>query len=118
MSDPTNRLWLLRGALTAPGWQVLQADQQAGKVDIVHLDPPVWALVRAVEPPSGYEGLGATEPRDGLYLDPNGAPMYLVGGRSVAGPLDVIHALGSEARSLLETVGDPDIVLDRLGRVF
>jgi len=113
-----SRLWLLRGALTAPGWQVLQADQQAEKVDIVHLDPPVWALVRAVEPPAGYEGLEAAEPRDGLYLDPNGGPMYLVGGRSVAGPMDVIHALGSEARSLLEIVGDPDIVLDRMGRVF
>jgi hypothetical protein len=113
-----SRLWLLHGALDAPGWQVLQADQRAEKVDIVHLDPPVWALVRAVQPPAGYEGLEATEPRDGLYLDPNGSPMYLVGGQSVAGPLNVIRALGDEARSLLEAVGDPDIVLDRLGRVF
>jgi len=113
-----SRLWLLRGALSAPGWQVLQADQLAEKVDIVHLDPPVWVLVRAVEPPAGYEGLEATEPRDGLYLDPNGSPMYLAGGRSVKGPMDVIRALGDEARSLLETVGDPDIVLDRLGRAF
>ncbi len=117
MSDPANRLWLLRGALDAPGWQALQADQKAERVDIVHLDPPVWALVRADQPPAVYEGLDASEPRDGLYLDPNGSPMYLAGGQPVKGPADVIRALGDEARALLDTVGDPDPVLERLGRV-
>jgi hypothetical protein len=96
----------------------LQADQLAEKVEIVHLDPPVWALVRAADPPAGYDGLTAAEPPDGLYLDPNGSPVYLVEGRPVSGPMDVIRALGDEARSLLETVRDPDIVLDRMGRVF
>jgi hypothetical protein len=33
-----SRLWLLRGALDAPGWKLLQADQKAETVDIVHLD--------------------------------------------------------------------------------
>ena len=113
-----SRLWLLRGALDAPGWKLLQADQKAEKVDIVHLDPPVWALVRADQPPAGYEGLDATEPRDGLYLDPNGSPMYVAAGQPVKGPLDVIHALGGEAGALLEKIKDPDVVLERLGRVF
>ena len=113
-----SRLWLLRGTLDAPGWKLLQADQKAETVDIVHLDPPVWALVRADQPPAEYEGLDASEPRDGLYLDPNGSPMYLVAGQPVKGPLDVIRALGGEAGSLLEKLKDPDAVLERLGRVF
>jgi len=113
-----SRLWLLRGARSAPGWRALRADQQADTVDVVHLDPLVCALVRAAEAPDGYDGLAAAGPPDGLYLDPNGSPMYLVGGQPVPGPMDVIRALGDEARSLLETVRDPDIVLDRLGRVF
>jgi hypothetical protein len=113
-----SRLWLLRGALDAPGWKLLQADQKAEKVDIVQLDPPVWALVRADQPPTGYDGLDAREPPDGMYLDPNGSPMYLAAGEPVRGPMDVIQALGNEARALLEKVKDPDLVLERLGRVF
>lgn len=112
------RLWLLRGAPDAPGWKLLQADQKAEKVDIVHLDPPVWALVRADQQPAVYEGLDAREPPDGMYLDPNGSPMYLAAGQPVGGPMDVIRTLGADAGALLEKVKDPYLVLERLGRVF
>ena len=54
-----SRLWLLRGDREAPGWQVLRSDQQEDRVEMVHLDPRVWAIVRADEPPSGYEGVEA-----------------------------------------------------------
>lgn len=113
-----SQLWLLRGALDAPGWKTLRADHEEEKVAIVHLDPPVWALIEAEDPPKGYEGLTAVEPSDGLYLDPNGSPLYVVSGHTVANATEVVRALGSEAESLLEKIKDPETVLDRLGRVF
>ena len=113
-----SRLWLLRGEREAPGWQVLRGDQQEDRVDMVHLDPRVWAIVRADEPPSGYEGVEAVEPPDGLYLDPNGAPLYLVDGKPVKSAEDVIRTLGDDALSLLDKIGDPHTVLQKLGRVF
>ena len=113
-----SRLWLLRGALDAPGWKTLRADHEGEKVAIVHLDPPVWALIEADDPPEGYDGLTASEPGDGLYLDPNGSPLYVVGCHTVRGAIDVVRALGSDAEALLERTKDPVAVLERLGRVF
>ena len=112
------RLWLLKGNPEAPGWQALRADQDAEKVDIVHLDPHVWAILRSDEPPRGYDGLGAVEPQDGIYLDPNGSPLYLANGQIVASARDVISALGADAERLLARIGDPETVLERLGRAF
>lgn len=112
------RLWLLKGDHDAPGWQTLRSDQEEEKVDIVHLDPHVWAMVEADEPPSGYEGLHASEPQAGLYLDPNGSPMYVVDGAIVPSARAVVAALGEEAVALLDDLGDADRVLERLGRAF
>jgi hypothetical protein len=111
-------LWLLKGDREAPGWQELRKLAKDGELDVVHLDPQVWAVIRADEPPEGFEGITAGEPPDGLYIDPNGSPLYLVGREIVRGPRDVIAALGSEAETLLEKIGDPDTVLERLGRAF
>ena len=36
----------------------------------------------------------------------------------VAGPHEVIKALGKEAEALLEKIGDPDAVIDRLGYAY
>ena len=80
------KLWLLKGDLEAPGWNALRQDLKDEKVEIIHLDPKVWAMVEADEPPAGYDGLEATEPADGLYLDPNGSPLYVVNGAVVPSP--------------------------------
>ena len=113
-----SRLWLLRGAHEAPGWQSLRTDQEEDRVEMVHIDPRVWAILRADEPPTTYEGVEAVEPPDGLYLDPNGSPLYLVGGEPVASAEDVIRTLGEDAASMLEKTGDAHTVLQRFGRVF
>ena len=113
-----SRLWLLKGDREAPGWQSLRTDQQEELVDMIHLDPRVWAIVRADDPPTKYDGVEAVEPPDGLYLDPNGTPLYLVGGEPVATAEDVITALGEDASALLEKTGDPHAVLQRIGRVY
>jgi hypothetical protein len=55
---------------------------------------------------------------DGLYLDPHGRPLYLAHGDIVDGPGPVIEALGPRAKELLEKIGDPETVIDRLGRAF
>ena len=111
-------LWLLKGDYDAPGWKDLERDSKASTVDLLMFDRLAWALVRAPEPPAVYQGLAPTEPPDGLYLDPHGRPVYLVGGREVRGPEDVIAALGEPAQALLARVDDPDTVLERLGRVY
>lgn len=111
-------LWLLKGDYDAPGWKDLERDSKADAVDLLMFDRLAWALVRAAEAPRRYEGLEPTEPPDGLYLDANGRPIYLVGGREVEGPDEVIDALGEPARALLEAIDDPDAVLERLGRVY
>lgn len=112
------RLWLLKGPNEALGWRALRTAHEEERVDIVHLDPQVWALIRADEAPTGYDGLAAVEPQDGLYLDPNGSPLYLAGGEIVKTALEVVHALGDDARDLLAKIGDADTVLERLGRAF
>ena len=112
------KLWLMKGDLDAAGWNTLRKDYEDENVEIVHLDPKVWAMVEADEPPAGYEGLTAVEPADGLYLDPNGSPMYIVGGAVVKTADEVVKALGDEAVAMLEKTGDAHTVLQRFGRAF
>lgn len=110
--------WLLKGELGAPGWNVLRKDYDDEKVEIVHLDPKVWAVVEADDPPTGYDGLTVIEPADGLYLDPQGNALYMVNGAVVTTAEEVIAALGAEATAMLEKIGDAHTVLQRLGRAF
>lgn len=111
-------LWVLAGDHEAVGWNVLRQDYEAETLDIIHLDPHVWAIVERDEAPDGYEGLRAEPVQDGVYIDPNGSPLYVAGGRIMAGPQQVLEALGAEALATAERVGDPDRALEALGRVF
>lgn len=111
-------LWLLKGPYEAPGWKLLEADSRAKKVDLLLFDRSAWALLRAPEAPAQYEGLAVTTPADGLYLDDQGRGIYVVAGKQVQGPRDVLAAMGAEAQELLRKLGDPDVVLERLGRVY
>lgn len=111
-------LWLLEGPHGAPGWGPLEGDARADKIDVLLFDRNAWALVRAPEAPTGYQGLVPGPPRDGLYLDSQGRPVYVAGGREVAGALEVLAGLGPEAQEVLRKVGDPDAALERLGRVY
>jgi hypothetical protein len=110
-------LWLLEGPHEAPGWQALEKDSRAKTVDLLLFDRTAWALLRAPEAPTGYAGLVPTAPPDGLYLDDQGRGVYVAGGKTVPGPCEVLAALGPQAQELLQKIGDPDTVLDRLGRV-
>jgi hypothetical protein len=112
------KLWLLKGDHEAPGWDELRRDLKEDKVDIRHLDPKVWALIRAAEAPSGYEGLHAEIPADGMYIDPNGSPSFVLDAEFTESAHDVIEALGQEAKDLLERLGNAETVLERLGRVY
>ena len=78
----------------------------------------MWAILRSDQQPQGYQGLSAAEPTDGMYLDPNGSPLYLANGQVVAGAREVISALGVDAEKLLERLGEPEAVLEHLGRAF
>ncbi len=111
-------LWLLEGPYEAKGWGPLEADTKAKTVDMIMFDRAAWALVRAPTAPTKYEGLVPKTPRDGLYLDTQGHPVYVAGGREVATATEVIAALGTQAQELLKKLGDPDIVLERLGRTY
>ncbi len=111
-------LWLLKGPHDAAGWGPLEGDARAKKVDVLMFDRDAWALMRAAEAPTGYVGLVPQPPPDGLYLDSQGRSIYLAGGQEVRGPREVIATLGPDAQELLKKIGDPDIVLERLGRVF
>jgi hypothetical protein len=113
-----DKLWLLEGPYEAPGWRALEADSKAKKIDVLVFDRAEWALVRAAAAPAGYEGLASGVPRDGLYLDPQGRGVYVVGGVEVRGPQEVLATLGPQAEDLLRKIGDPDAVLERLGRVY
>ena len=112
------RLWLLEGPHEAPGWRPLEGDSRASKVDLLLFDRDSWALVRAAEAPTQYEGLVPRTPSDGLYLDQQGRGIYVAGGREVPSAREVLALLGDQAQELLGKIGDPDTVLDRLGRVY
>lgn len=112
------KLWILSGDHEAPGWKTLRSDHEEEKVDIIHLDAKVWAIIRADEAPTKYEGMQATEPADGLYLDPNGSPLYLVGGEVVKTPEEVVAALGDKAAEMMEEIGDAITVIERMYRAF
>lgn len=111
-------LWLLEGPREAPGWGPLEGDARAKTIDLLLFDRAAWALVRAPQPPSHYQGLAPATPRDGLYVDDQGRSVYVAGGREVPGPLEVLATLGAQAQELLQKIGDPDTVLERLGRVY
>jgi len=112
------KLWILRGAHEAPGWNQLRKNYEDEKVDIIHLDAKVWAIIDAKEEPTGYEGLFASAPADGMYIDPNGSPLYLAGGEILTSAEAMIEALGQEAQDALQKTGDPQTVLERLGKVY
>ncbi len=111
-------LWLLKGPRDAPGWGPLEGDARSEAVDVLLFDREGWALLSADAPPTQYAGLVPGPPPDGLYLDSQGRSIYLVGGEQVRGAREVIAALGADAQKLLEKIGDPDVVLERLGRVY
>ncbi len=111
-------IWLLKGPYEAPGWKPLEADSKAKKIDVLLFDRAAWALASAPQAPAGYEGLAVSVPADGLYLDDQGRGIYVVGGKLVQGPRDVLATLGPAAEEMLRKVGDPDVALERLGRVY
>lgn len=112
------KLWLMTGAHDAEGWSALRSDYEEERVEIIHLDPHVWAVIEADEAPAGYTGLTTEPPNDGVYVDPNGNPLYLAAGRIVADAGAVLEALGPDAVELGRTIGDADRALERLGRAF
>jgi hypothetical protein len=118
MATTKTRLWLLRGAPTAPGWPKLQGDHMAKKTNVISFDRDRWALVKADDPPGGYEGLAPQDPPDGVYLDNDGRPVFVSGNLEVHSGRVVIAALGEEAQTLMDKLGDPVLVLERLGRAF
>ncbi len=110
-------LWLLKAPHEADGWFPLEKDAREKKVMVLLFDRDAWALVRAPAAPE-YEGFTATPAPTGLYVDNQGRSVYVAGGIKVHDARDVIESLGAQARELLEKVGDPDLVLERLGRVY
>ncbi len=111
-------IWILRGDHEAAGWQQLRTAYEEEKVEIIHLDAKVWAIIDAAEEPTGYEGLTASAPADGMYIDPNGTPLYLVGGNIVTSAEELIEGLGQDAGEMMEKVGDAGRALERLGKVY
>jgi len=112
------KLWILRGAHEAPGWNQLRKAYEDEKVDIIHLDAKVWAIIDAEDEPSGYDGLNAQDPADGMYIDPNGSPLFLVGGEVLISADALIEALGPEAQEMRDKTGDAETALERLRKVF
>jgi len=112
------KLWILRGAHEAPGWNQLRKAYEDEKVEIIHLDAKVWAIIDAEETPTGYEGLNAQEPADGMYIDPNGSPLYLADGEVLTTAEAVIEALGEEAREMFAKTGNAETALERLQKVY
>jgi len=53
-----------------------------------------------------------------MYIDPNGSPLFLVGGEILTSAEAVIEALGPEAREMLEETGNAENALERLRKVF
>jgi hypothetical protein len=113
-----SRIWLLRGPRTAAGWQALEADSKAGRVDVVLFDREAWALLRVPEGPPTYDGLVPEVPAAGLYVSSTGLPCYLADGQEVRDARAVLAALGDEGRAALAAAGDPDEALMRLRRAY
>jgi hypothetical protein len=112
------KLWIMRGPHEAAGWNQLRKAYEEETVDIIHLDAKVWAIIDAEEEPTGYEGLSAAVPADGMYIDPNGSPLYVAGGEIQQSADAVIDALGQEARDMREKTGDAETALERLNKVY
>ena len=112
------KLWILRGAHEAPGWNQLRKAYEDKEIEIIHLDAKVWAIIDAEVEPSSYDGLTAHEPADGMYIDPNGSPLFVANGEVLTTAGAVIEALGPEAQEMLEKTGDAETALERLRRVF
>ena len=113
-----SKLWLLRGSPDAAGWLPLETDARSGALDVVLFDRDRWAICRSTDAPTGYEGLTAELPPDGLYLDGQGRPLHLLDGQIVPGGRIIVDALGDEAAELMAKLGDADLVLERLGKVY
>ena len=111
-------IFLLKGDPDAEGWTQLEVDARSNRLDVLLFDRDRWALVRAEAAPTAYTGLTPTAPEDGLYLDNSGRPCYVVGRQEVSSARTVLKALGDEAQALLAKLGDPTLVLERLGRVY
>jgi len=111
-------LWLLKGDPDAEGWTQLEIDARSNQADVLLFDRDRWAMIRAEAAPTTYPGLTPTQPSDGLYLDNWGRPCYVVARQEVSSARTVIKALGAEAEALLAKLGDPALVLERLGRVY
>ncbi len=112
------KIWILRGAHEAPGWNTLRKKYEDEKVEIIHLDAKVWAIIDAEKEPTDYEGLAAGPPADGMYIDPNGSALYLADGKILASADEVVEALGESAREMHEKTGDAQLTLERLGKVY
>jgi hypothetical protein len=118
-SKTIKTLWVLKGDHTVEGWKALEADARADKIPVLIFDrTDGWALVRSETAPEGYEGMSASEPKDGLWVSEHGYPIYVVDCKEVRGPREVIRAIGGKAEALLEELGDPDAVLQRLGHAY
>ncbi len=111
-------IWLLKGPHDAPGWVPLEKDARESKIQVLLFDRDAWALVRAPALPTQYEGLAGAQAASGLYLDNQGRNVYVAGGIKVGNPREVIATLGAQAAEMLKQLGDPDLVLERLGRVY
>jgi hypothetical protein len=112
------KIWLLKGKYEAEGWKNLEQDSKTGITNVIHFDRLGWALVEDDEKPDQYEGLEPMDPPTGVYVNPNGIPIYLIDGKEVLDPKEVVASLGSEAEELLDKLGDADTVLERLGRAY
>lgn len=110
-------LWLLKADHDAPGWAAVQRDAKDDKIDWILFDRDAWVLVRAASPPS-YEGFVAETPADGIYVDQQGNSVNVLEGKLVPRPEDVIAGLGERAQALLDKLGDPAAVLERLGKAY
>jgi hypothetical protein len=113
-------LWLLRADHEAPGWKKLEEDAREEKVDWVLYDRDAWVLLRADEPPTDYEGFVASEPRDGLYVDHQGRPVYVVDRKVVPTAKEVLAALDDQDKvaELMDKYNDADVTLERMGRAY
>jgi hypothetical protein len=53
-----------------------------------------------------------------MYIDPNGTPLFLFSGEIIPTAEGLVEALGAKAADLMETTGQAETVLERLGMVY